>query len=444
MRPKNWDRLLYNLSFSNAVVLYTDTQEPLIRYLSDIQDEYHLSYIPSLKDLTDKTLLTTIFKQLTDSTSGITDKPLKYLLAEQDQNDNCYTVAIKGLPSEPVINQLLDCMQYFAGRFNVIFEITPVQANLFSQNYPSQVVSLIGPDVTEQAHSAPLKNTSKPVKEAPNANKKSYLIWLSLTTLCLLFTLGIWWFLSQNDMASSLKANANLPTPENVGQAEITQPAIEPLKKPESKKMIDPQVGESTKELDLVEQAILHKDMTAAEYFAAKKESQQAQAADETKSDRVEQAPQSESLIEVEKNNQQKDIEQPPVKNTEEAESQLKMDNKPAITQQNEQQAEPSLSYYDNLWYQQQHSKQYVIQLTLVSSKAVLDEFLASADIQALAEPAELKVYASEQRFGVTYGIYQTQQAALAAINTLPDSIKNAGAFAKSVSAIAQLITKKT
>ncbi|WAJ70266.1 SPOR domain-containing protein [Catenovulum adriaticum] len=443
MRPKNWDRLLYNLSFSNAVVLYTDIQEPLIRYLSDIQDEYHLSYIPSLKDLTDKALLTTVFKQLTDSSSVIIDKPLKYLLDEQDQNDNCYTVAVKGLPTEPVINQLLDCMQYFAGRFNVIFEITPVQASLFSQNYPSQVVSLIGPDSAEQAHSSPLEHSVNPAEEARNSTKKSYLIWLSLTMLCLLFTLGIWWFLSQNDIDSNLKPNVNLAEPENLGQTESTKFEIEPLAKPKSEVLTEPQVAKSTKELDLVEQAILQKDMTAAEYFAAKKKNQQAEITDKTKSNLAEQAPQPESLIEAKKYDQQVDIGQQPVKKPETAETDLKMDNKPAITQQNEQQAEPNLGYYDNLWYQQQNPKQYVIQLTLVSSESVLDEFLASPDIQTLAEPAKLKVYESEQRFGVTYGIYPTHQTALAAINTLPGSIKNAGAFAKPVAAIAQLIAKK-
>lgn len=464
MRPKNWDRLLYNLSFSNAVILYTDLQEPLIRYLSDIQDEYRLSYIPSLKDQTDKLLLSTVLKQLTDATLVANDKPLKYLLDEQDHNDNCYTVAIKGLPSDPVINQLLDCMQYFAGRFNVVFEVTSVQASLFSQNYPSQIVSLIGPSSDEKAHLAPFKNTTKANQAAHKSTKASYLIWLSLAGLCLLFTLGIWWFLSQDDIPSSLSAETDSSLSENINQTTPEQPSIDKLDSNQPNTLVEPETDKA--ELDLVEQAVLHKDMTAAEYFASKKKNQQAEAADNPDNKKSSDSSNNQNNP-VSPDNKDSSVNTPePLKQQDsvadtndkatiaETESQTAQKptsaaakpqtaNKPAIAQQNKQQTEPSSGNYDNLWYQQQNPKQYVIQLTLVSSETVLDEFLASPDIQTLAESDKLKVYASDQRFGVTYGIYQTHQAALIKINSLPGSIKNAGAFAKSVSAIAQLIAKK-
>ena len=446
MRPQNWDRLLYNLSFTHAVILYSEPNDPLVRYLSDIQDEYHLSYISNLKNQTDDKLIAQIAKQLFGTDLPFAHADLKMAAQQTIDRDTCYVVAINGLPSDNVINQLLQTMAYFAGRFSIVFEVNSVQVEKFIDNYPSQTVSIIGghaPIKTNISVDEPASVLVKETKTRSARNNKlehsktKFVVFCLALTLVFAVFIGVLWTLLSDKPESLLEP---IPSVEIKPSAPIVS---------ESKVS---QVAEQ--ELDFVEQAIQQKDITAAEYFAnrtktnnegvvevASQPDTEQPRIDETQ-DRVERSVKTESTanstlgqVDAKQSELTDELVLANRQVNSENEKQDPADGAQAEPEQNADEADSNSSYHDNAWYLSQSSQAYVIQLTLVSSEQVLAEYLAQ-----LEDRQDIKVYASAKFFGVTYGIYQTQQEAIAAIKQLPDNLISEGAFAKPVVAIIKLI----
>ncbi|GEM_PF-3138584 len=440
MRPQNWDRLLYNLSFSNAVILYSEPQDALIRYLSDIQEEFRLSYIPSLKNLTEDKLIAQIAKQLFNA-SNATGMDLKQLVDHYDDNNNCYVVAINGLPGDGVINQLLQMMQYLAGRFNVIFEVDADQASQFMLDYPSQTISFIGnrakAERASRSVTKPLNKVSSgslnPTKGGKPATKsaKSVFFWLALAMICIAFLATVGWMIFKPKVESQALQTTELKAESVQAETQTGEETAEP---------------QTEQALDFVEQAISQKDMTAAEYFAKKQtelktdsESPDIESSLKPNDGKPELAAEASEQAQMPGSEELSDSEQ------QEGDSEASDLGEP-VTEQLEETVPPFVESeavaepepYDNNWYQLQNQSEYVVQLTLVSSEKVLTEYLAQMD-----NLAELKVYKSDKFYGVTTGLYSSQNEAYQAIQDLPDKLTREGAFAKPVAAITTLISNK-
>ncbi|MCU4675838.1 hypothetical protein N7931_09345 [Catenovulum sp. 2E275] len=472
MRPQNWDRLFYNLSFTHAVILYSEPKDPLIRYLSDIQDEFCLSYIPSLTGLSDDKIIQTIAKQLFSQPVGLGQSDLKFLLDQFDNNDICYVVAIQGLPSDSVINQLLQAMRYLAGRFNVIFEITPAQGDKFINDYPSQTVSLIGSGQAEtnakdnraKSNNAKDKKTvtntlaktkSNKADEKTKSTQKKTGLYVGLGGILILFCGALFWLLNKAETKDQANAKAEIQPSSQAEQ--VDNPSIPQQNAGTAKQQIDAIENKAIiqENMDFVDKATAEKDMTAAEFFARQAKNQTSEKADKIQSDAngqsVTEAGDADDKTAdnlVSGSNSDSELTQtdkPEQVQSEHSETNHQANgnqaNEPELAESalNQDETQADSGYYDNLWFKAQKADAYVIQLTLVSSQKVLDEYLAS-----LKTTEKLNIYMSEKYFGVTYGIYATQQQAIKAITQLPEELTREGAFAKSVAAIQKLISDKT
>lgn len=395
------ERLLHNLLYVDAIVIYSSVNQPLVQQLEQLQGQFNISYQTAQNDLTP--LRNTIVRQLIGLPAAKPDAPLVEQLNGHIKADSrAWLLIIKGMPPSAFLLELLACRQVFKAKFKVILELSNKDAfnalNVLEKI--SAPCTLIGPtadSLAPQLDVKALKQTNNPI----SAHKLTIFIVL----LSLLFAAAIFYFVtgSTQDKKTGL-----------VKQAEIRQEPSDkkPAKEREQKELLD----QPKKEVG-------GPDLTAAEYFNQKQKQRADKPLDTKKTELTEpvepvlnknQKPELTRPVEPELNNTQK------TKPTETVEQALK---------------KPVKSEFDNAWFLAQSPEHFVIQLSLHQQDYYRKNYIEQHKLQNKA-----KIYAGKNGVGITLGSYSSRQQAIDAKNKLPESLKAAGAFVKSVASIQNTI----
>lgn len=422
-----WERLAHNLTYSGNIIVYCQPDQPLGRFLPELQESFSISYQVTTQDFSETEFKRKLAQHITGALPEFGNFSLTKLL-QLESKTKPIVIAIKGWLPEKILVELLEANQATPDNVKLVFEPEANQCDKFIAKLESLAcsVSLIIQNIkpTSYSESSVKLGRAKLTKPLRKFSPTVFLVLVSSLLAAAISGFFIYRSIGETETKVVLPEKSIVETKVN-RRDEGLSAALE----------ID-----KTKELASDSKIEYNPNMTAAEYFKSKAKANPSSSALETVKVTETLVDQESQLVKLNEpvarklDTQAKGNTEPKAEPTAQIQEKI---NEQSSTEPKLAKAESS-NISDNAWFLAQEKNSFVIQLSLISDKKLLNEYILDNNLTG-----KIKIYQLGVRFGVTTGLYASIADAQKGLKSLPEKLSNSGAFAKKISIIQKQISEK-